>query len=106
VPFDDQKAVLAEAPKATLEITKDALITRLLGAPDDTTPYTIEPPPADATVDTIVIKTTKQGRKRIDLVDAQTMRVEDLDKKDRMVTLFVRKKLDPKPSMSASPKTK
>jgi len=99
VPPTMQKEILAEAPKATIEFTKDKLISRLTGVPDKTSTWTIESEdPND-----IVIKTSDEGRKKIRFTAADQIRIEELDKKGSFVTLFARTtKPAPAPSVSVS----
>lgn len=92
VPLDDQKDILAAAPQATLTITKDTLATHLADVPEKKSTYTLEPPAPGAPEGVVILKTSDEGRKKVSFPDAVTMRVEDLDKKDSFVTLFVRKK--------------
>lgn len=98
IPAADQKDILAEAPKATIEFTPQKLISRLQGVPDKTSTWTLE----SETATEVVIKTNDDGRKRIKFPMADAMRIEELDKKGAFVTLFARRKALPAPSASAS----
>jgi hypothetical protein len=93
VPPDLQKEILKTAPEAWLFVGKDTLITRLNGVPEKKSTYTLEAESAAFPKGTVVVKTSDEGRKAIRLLDADTMRVEDLDKKDSFVTVFARKKM-------------
>ena len=99
VPPTMQKDILAEAPKATIEFTRDKLISRLSGVPDKTSTWVIESEDAND----LVIKTSDEGRKKIRFVAPEQIRIEELDKKGSFVTLFARTtKPAPAPSISAS----
>ncbi|MBI2395694.1 MAG: hypothetical protein HYV09_39375 [Deltaproteobacteria bacterium] len=87
VPKEMQKDILAEAPKATIEFTPTKLVSRLAGVPDKTTTWV----PESETDGELVIKTGDEGRKKIRFPDADTMRIEELDKKGAFVTVFARK---------------
>ena len=93
VPPDLQKEILKTAPEAWLFIAKDTMVTRLNGVPEKKSTYTIEGESAAFPKGTLVVKTNDEGRKAIRMLDADTMRVEDLDKKDAFVTIFARKKV-------------
>jgi len=99
VPATMQKEILAEAPKATIEFTKDKLISRLSGVPEKTSTWSIETEdPND-----LVIKTSDEGRKKIRFPTPDQIRIEELDKKGSFVTLFARTtKPAPAPKLSAS----
>jgi hypothetical protein len=86
IPPTMQKDILAEAPKASIEFTAQKLITRLAGVPDKTTTWATE----SETPEALVIKTGDEGRKKISFPDADTARIEELDKKGSFVTLFAR----------------
>lgn len=92
VPPDLQKEILKSAPEAWLFVGKDTMVTRLNGVPEKKSTFTVEAESAAFPAGTIVVKTSDEGRKAIRLLDADTMRVEDLDKKDSFVTVFARKK--------------
>jgi len=98
IPETMQKEILAEAPKATIEFTKDKLISRLSGVPDKSSAWTAESEdPND-----LVIKTSDEGRKKIRFVTPDQIRIEELDKKGSFVTLFAR---TTKPAPAASTKS-
>lgn len=101
IPESMQKEILAEAPKATIEFTKDKLISRLTGVPDKISTWSVESEdPND-----LVIKTSDEGRKKIRFATPDQIRIEELDKKGSFVTLFARTtKPAPAPSASASGK--
>jgi hypothetical protein len=109
IPAEQKKEVLDAAPDAILEIKSDALVMRLLGVPDHTSAFTVDPMPAASTAggafDTVTLMTT-EGRKRVRVVDDQTLRIEELDKKDSFVAFFTRKKADPMPVVSATAKAR
>ncbi|GAC1351558.1 MAG: hypothetical protein NVS3B20_01070 [Polyangiales bacterium] len=90
VPKEIQQEILTEAPKAILEVTKDAMIKHLQGVPDQRSAYMVEGAGV-LNPESLVIRTVDEGRKDIRFGSADTMRVEDLDKKDSFVTIFVRK---------------
>ena len=93
VPPDLQKEILKSAPEAWLFIGKDTMVTRLNGVPEKKSTYTVEADSAAFPPGTVVVKTNDEGRKAIRFLDVDTMRVEDLDKKDSFVTVFARKKV-------------
>ncbi len=103
VPPPTQIQILSEAPQATMEITPKALISRLPGVPDKTIDFTVL---TEADPD-LTVKTA-DGKKLLRVLDADNLRVEDLDKKDGLVAIFTRKKLGivpPAPiASSAKPK--
>lgn len=107
IPAEQKKEVLDSAPEAILEITRDTLVMRLLGVPDHKSGFTVDPMPAASKVggpfDTVTLMST-EGRKRIRVVDDQTLRIEELDKKESFVAYFTRKKADPAPVVSATAK--
>jgi hypothetical protein len=89
LPADAQADVLANAPQATLIVAKGSITTKLTGVADQKSTFTVA---SSASEKEIVITTSDQGRKRLRLLNDGAMRVEDLDKKDSFVTIFVRKK--------------
>ena len=93
VPPDLQKEILKSAPEAWLFIGKDTMVTRLNGVPEKKSTFTVEPESAAFPPGTVVVKTNDEGRKAIRFLDVDTMRVEDLDKKESFVTIFARKKV-------------
>lgn len=103
VPPPTQIQILSEAPQATMEITPNALISRLPGVPDKTVTFTVL---TEADPD-LTVKTA-DGKKLVRVLDADNLRVEDLDKKDGLVAIFTRKKLGIAPpapiASSAKPK--
>lgn len=109
VPADMKKEVLDSAPQATLEITRDTFVMRLLGVPEKKNPFTIDPALSASAVggafDTVTLM-TDNGRKRVRVIDNDTIRVEELDRKEDFVTIFARKKSDPAPVVSGTPKGK
>lgn len=103
IPPTMQQDILAEAPKASIELLPGVLITRLVGVPDRKATWTVE----SETADELVIKTSDEGRKKIRFPEPDAMRIEDLDKKDSFVTIFARKPAAaPAPAASASAGTK
>ncbi|MBK7398609.1 MAG: hypothetical protein IPJ34_20505 [Myxococcales bacterium] len=103
VPPPTQIQILSEAPQATMEITPNALVSRLPGVPDKTVNFTVL---TEADPD-LTVKTA-DGKKLLRVLDADNLRVEDLDKKDGLVAIFTRKKLGIAPpapiASSAKPK--
>jgi hypothetical protein len=93
VPPDLQKEILKTAPEAWLFVGKDTMVTRLNGVPEKKSTYTVEAESAAFPKGTVVVKTNDEGRKAVRMLDPDTMRVEDLDKKDSFVTIFARKKV-------------
>jgi hypothetical protein len=98
IPPTLQQDILAEAPKASIEFTAQKLVTRLAGVPDKTTSWATESESEGA----LVIKTGDEGRKKITFPGADTVRIEELDKKGAFVTLFARRKPGAAPMGSAS----
>lgn len=88
VPPPTQIQILSEAPQATMEIAPSALISRLPGVPDKKVDFTVL---TEADPD-LTVKTA-DGKKLLRLLDADNVRVEDLEKKDGLVAIFTRKKL-------------
>jgi hypothetical protein len=89
LPADAQADVVANAPQATLILTKGTITTKLSGVADQKSTFTVASSASDKE---LVIATSDQGRKRLRLLNDGAMRVEDLDAKDSFVTIFVRKK--------------
>jgi hypothetical protein len=86
---DAQADILSNAPQATLILSKGSIVTKLTGVPDKKSSFTVA---SSANEKEIVIATSDEGRKKLSLSSDGAMRVEDLDKKDSFVTIFVRKK--------------
>ncbi len=99
IPPTMQQDILAEAPKAAIELQPGVLITRLVGVPDRKATWTVE----SETADELVIKTSDEGRKKIRFPEPDAMRIEDLDKKDSFVTIFARKAALSPAAPSAAP---
>jgi len=103
IPADAQADVLANAPQATLVISKGTIVTKLAGVPDKRSTFTVVSSTSGNDPKEIVIATSDEGKKRLRLLPYGAMRVEDLDKKDSFVTIFV-PKMGPKPIPKIAPK--
>ena len=99
-----QHDILEEAPEAILMIGKDTIVKRLEGVDDAQNSFTVDLSASTPGALVIRMATSDEGRKRISFKDAATLRIEDLDKDDSFVTLFVRATASAPPAASAPKK--
>jgi hypothetical protein len=99
LPADDRKAILEEAPRATLEITPTELVTTMIGAASRRVPYVATSGDAG---DGWLLHATGEGDKLVRLVAPDTLRIAEPSKPGAPVTLFARSPRPSAPSTSAS----